>query len=300
MNGVWTGNLTVSESATNVVLNAQGSVGHNAQSNPIDVLYRIIGLPQALDNETVAWTTAGSAAWTGRAVVTHDGVDAAQSGAVNNREVSWMETQVSGPGIASFWWRVSSEAEWDWLEFYVDGVLTDRITGETGWQHKETVLAEGTHVLKWRYMKDGADLEPVGQDCGWVDQVTGPSSSVVPSGWLLQYGLPTDGSADYVDSDGDGMSNWQEWIAGTVPTNGLSLLQLEEVTPAGGAGDFRVRWQSVAGKLYWVGSCDALSYPIFFTPFLSNVLGEAGSTEVLDTRPSASGMRFYRVGVQQE
>ena len=41
--------------------------------------------------------------------------------------------------------------------------------------------------------------------------------------WLDRYSLPDDGSADYVDSDNDGMNNYQEWIADTNPTNALSV-----------------------------------------------------------------------------
>lgn len=37
--------------------------------------------------------------------------------------------------------------------------------------------------------------------------------------WLQKYGLPTDGSADYIDSDGDGLNNWQEYQLDTNPIN---------------------------------------------------------------------------------
>jgi Zn-dependent metalloprotease len=258
----------------------------------------IIDLPEAVDNTTVSWTTGGSAEWQGQALVSHDGVDAAKSGTIGNRQASWMETQVAGPGNASFWWRVSSEVDWDWLELYVDGALSDRITGETGWLQKNVTLATGLHTLKWRYVKDGVDIGPVGQDCGWVDMFSTPSQSALPSAWLLQFDLPTDGSADYIDSDNDGMSNWEEWMAGTVPTNPLSFLQIESLTPESESGGFRIRWQSVPEKYYWVGSCENLTEPIFFTPFVSNVLGQAESTMVLDARPATNGSRFYRIGVQ--
>jgi len=72
------------------------------------------------------------------------------------------------PGTVAFWWKVSSEANYDRLSFYVDGVLQDRISGEVGWQQKSCPLGgDGTHALVWVYSKDSNDAD--GSDRGWVD-----------------------------------------------------------------------------------------------------------------------------------
>ncbi len=62
-----------------------------------------------------------------------------------------------GPGTVAFWWKVSSEANYDWLSFYADGVLQDRISGEVGWHQKSYPLGgDETHALVWVYSKDGS------------------------------------------------------------------------------------------------------------------------------------------------
>jgi hypothetical protein len=121
-------------------------------------------------------------------------------------------------------------------------------------------------------------------------------TSLISYAWLQQYGLPTDGSADYADPDGDGMNNWQEWRTGTNPTNSLSALRIVSALPTG--NNVTVTWQSVAGVTYFLERTTNLLGPApVFTPVATGIPGQDGTTSYPDANSVGTGPLFYRVGV---
>lgn len=168
-------------------------------------------------------------------------------------------------GRLTFLWNVSSEYYFDTLSFYVDDVLTAQISGKNvTWRSvTNTITSEGLHTFKWEYAKD-ADTS-VGQDCAWIADVvwktaTESSGVPVPFAWLNQYpALLTLANDDYeaaalADADGDGHAAWQEYVAGSIPSNRESVLRTRM---DGNGGSPHVTWTpdlgtarvySVAGK----------------------------------------------------
>ena len=160
-----------------------GTVG-NSWGNDITLSTTVpaLTLAAALDNTSLSFTTGGDAAWTPQVDETHDGIDAAQSGTISANQSSWLQTTVTGAGTISFWWNVSSEsANYDYLEFLVDGTQNAKIGGTTEtWARKTvTVTGTGSHTLRWNYRKDSSVDK--GSDCGWVDQVVWTPAVTVPS-----------------------------------------------------------------------------------------------------------------------
>jgi hypothetical protein len=70
----------------------------------------------------------------------------------------------------SFYYKVSSENNYDYLNFYVDNTLVNRWSGTVAWTQYNYNLSAGNHTLEWRYSKD--NLTNSGDDRAWVDNIS--------------------------------------------------------------------------------------------------------------------------------
>ncbi len=143
---------------------------YGAMTSGVAILTIAPSLADAVNAPQLILTNGGALPWILETTNTHDGIVAAQSGAITHSQESWMETKVTGPAQLSFWWSVSSEANYDFLEFYTNGVRANRISGTVAWIQQNFDLGAGLQVLRWRYVKDGS--ASVGQDRGYVDEVS--------------------------------------------------------------------------------------------------------------------------------
>jgi hypothetical protein len=117
----------------------------------------------------------------------------------------------------------------------------------------------------------------------------------IPDWWMMKYfGHPTGQAGDLSraldDADGDGVSNMQEYLAGTSPTDSTSVFQLSTDTPANGT--MGLTWPAVSGKSYQVQYKTNLDDSVWLTaPGSVWVMGGQGYY----LAPTAQPHSFYRV-----
>ena len=100
------------------------------------------------------------------------GVYSARSGDISDNDSTNLEfTGVMSNGTVSFAYNVSSEANYDFLTFSIDGVHLAQWSGSQSGNFS-TPVSLGQHTLKWTYVKDGS--VSVGSDAAWIDDVIIP------------------------------------------------------------------------------------------------------------------------------
>ena len=118
----------------------------------------------------------------------------------------------------------------------------------------------------------------------------------IPNGWKQQYGLdPLAANVANEDSDGDGLSNLQEYLAGTDPTNAASFFGVTAIAREG--NDVRVTWTMGSGKTNSLqvatGAGSGLTDDFTDLFIATDTVGSV--TNYLDIGGVSQTRRFYRV-----
>ena len=103
-------------------------------------------------------------------------------------------------------------------------------------------------------------------------------------------------SGDDADPDHDTMSNLKEFYAGTIPTNRLSVLCIEDSEFRTPSSEFVIRWQSATGRVYTVLA--ATNLITGFDLILGTNIQATPMENVYTDNVGTAGMRFYRVELE--
>lgn len=166
---------------------------------------------ETADFSSINWRHDDMMPWTITNEEANTGIYSAQSGAVNDNEVSslYIDIEAQSDGKISFYFKTSTEEGKDFLAFFVDGEMMGRWSGENDWQRVTYPVEAGTHELEWFY--DKSPKNTAGKDRCWIDDIIFPANAyvlnvetLVEKKEIMLYPNPAD---DFLMIEGDDICN---------------------------------------------------------------------------------------------
>ena len=120
------------------------------------------------------WNVISSNPWSIDPNEVYEGTFSSVSAIINDNQTSTMEIDIDVlyDGDVSFMKKVSSESNYDFLKFYIDGQLQGEWGGEVNWSPESFFVSAGQHTFSWIYSKDASVSS--GADAAWVDYILFP------------------------------------------------------------------------------------------------------------------------------
>ncbi|MBP5495667.1 MAG: T9SS type A sorting domain-containing protein [Bacteroidales bacterium] len=126
----------------------------------------------------MSWINNSSSPWTIVTSNPYEGTYCAKSGAITHSSTSILRIvdTVSVTDSISFYYKVSSEEDYDKLLFKMDGQTKGEWSGIIGWTHAAFPVTPGVHTYQWTYSKD--HYGSAGHDCAYLDNISFPCGKV--------------------------------------------------------------------------------------------------------------------------
>ena len=146
------------------------------------------------------WQHYGDTNWAVTSWQSLSGAYSAQAGAIDDDESTTLQVRIDcASGNITFHCKVSSELDYDYLKFYIDGVEKGNWSGDEDWAEESFPVAEGTRTFEWTYSKDGSMAE--GDDTAWIDDIVFPvGGTTEPDGIPFKRGVNLTGWLQYISS----------------------------------------------------------------------------------------------------
>lgn len=234
--------------------------------------------------------------------VRYDGANSFLTGYAWSENVGWIKLgSGSGPYLntTSNNWGVNMDEQW-------------RLSGYAWSENAGWVNFAPTHGrVTIDPAAGGFDGYAWAQNLGWIhftnaapayfmQVVVGLATNQVPEWWLWDYGFTNNFDAAATnDQDRDGAATWEEYVAGTDPTNDASVLGLyvpgPDMQPAEGV---LLEWTSRPGRIYSLSRGTNLLDSPPVQPIAINLPGSNGTYRFVDTNATVRQWYWYRLGVQ--
>jgi hypothetical protein len=189
-----------------------------------------------------------------------------------------------------------------WLDNNAVGVWGANEVGTLVIKIPATATAQSAYKIAFAHISaspNGLGILPNQIEQGLVTLADRSGSSMndgIPDQWRLRHFGTISNllSAASADADGDGMTNLQEYRAGTSPVDRKSSLRLDSARNAKDApAAVTLRWPSVAGKTYVMECSPSLTDPVWVA-LATGLQGTGWDMDYTDNTVTGEP-RFYRV-----
>lgn len=126
------------------------------------------------DFNSLNWNNNSVSPWKITTSNPYEGTYAVRSGNIGNSANSTLSISHtnSADDTLSFYYKVSSEENYDFLKFYMDNTVVESWSGNIGWTKYSTLVPAGTHTFQWQYSKD--NYMSSGSDMAMLDYISFP------------------------------------------------------------------------------------------------------------------------------